>query len=109
MLGLQVGIDVLPGESQNIVDVDAPEAVTVAILGSPELDAASIDPLSLRLMGAPTVKNDGGTTHRLADVNGDGIVDLTVWFSARDMRLGDNDTSVRIEGRTRDGIPLEGK
>ena len=54
---VEVEIDILPGETRNIVDPASADAVPVAILGSLTLDAASIDPTSLRLAGAAVVKD----------------------------------------------------
>ena len=48
---IEVRIDVLPGESKNIIDRDAAGAIAVAVLGSPNLDARSFDPASLRFAG----------------------------------------------------------
>ena len=62
---IEVRIDVLPGESKNIIDRDAAGAIAVAVLGSPNLDARSFDPASLRFAGAPIVKNDRGETHEI--------------------------------------------
>src|SRR5262245_9408147 len=104
-----VTIDVLPGESRNLVDTDSGEPVAVAILGSSELDAERIDPVSLRLLGAPIVKSDAGAEHLLEDVNGDGALDLVVWFSPHDLRLSDSDTTAVLFGTTRDGVRLSGR
>src|SRR5262245_7787162 len=95
---IQVAIDVVPGDEKNVVVRDATDSVEVALLGSVELDARSIDPASLRFAGAPIVKNGAGETHRLDDVNGDGLADLVVLFSTRRLRLDDTMTSAAIEG-----------
>jgi len=106
---VQVAIDILPGESRNLVDADAPDAIPVAILASPSLDPRIVEPASLRLMGASIVKNAEGASHTLTDVNGDGYPDLIVWFAAREIRIGDGDEVARLEGTTIDGVPLSGR
>lgn len=44
---LAVRIDVLPGAWPNTTSFDAPAAIDVAILGSPEVDATTVDGASL--------------------------------------------------------------
>ena len=106
---IPVTIDILPGEARNLIDTEAGGTVPVAVLGSPAFDPRTIDPLSLRLMGAPVVKNGEGIAHELRDVNGDGREDLVVWFASREIRLGDGDATARLEGATLDGSPIEGR
>lgn len=106
---ISVEIDILPGEARNIVDPESPSTVRAALLGSETLDAQSIEPLSLRLAGAAIVKDDAGATHVLADVNGDGRLDLVVQFAARALQLHDADTVAVLEGSTVDGAPLRGQ
>ena len=109
VLGVQVRIDLLPGEPKNIVDTEGPSAVPVAVLATVEFDPRLVEPASLRLMGAPTVKNTEGRDHLFEDVNGDGRDDLVVWFAARELRIGDDDTVGRLEGRTKDGVTVFGR
>ena len=103
-----MSIDILPGETRNIVDPLNGDTLPVAVLGSPTLDVLTIDPLSVRLHRTAPVKSDEGATHRIEDVNADGLPDLIVWFSARELRLADHETSVRSEALTRGGARLEG-
>jgi subtilisin-like proprotein convertase family protein len=106
---IEVAIDVLPGESGNIIARDAGGTIAVAVLGSANLDPRVIDPVSLRFAGAPVVKDDAGETHRLEDVNGDGRVDLVVEFAARQLRIDDTMTTAALTGKTRDGRPIFGR
>src|SRR4029453_3196996 len=100
---IQVPIDILPGEARNLVDTEGPSPVSVALLATDSFDPRAVEPTSLLLMGAPTVKNADGLDHLLRDVNGDGRDDLLVWFAARELRIGDDDAVARLEGRTKDG------
>lgn len=106
---IQVSIDVLPGESRNIVDPEAPDVIPVAVLGSPSFDPHAVEPESLRLLGAPVVKNERGDTHAFEDANGDGRLDLVVWFAASQIRLADADTRAVLEGTTRNGSRIVGR
>ena len=102
-------IDILPGEVRNLVDPGGPDTVTVAVLGSATLDVRSIRPESLRLGGAPIVKDATGATHSVRDVNGDGRLDLIVQFAAGQIQLSDADTSAVLEGTTVGGALLRGR
>src|SRR5262245_25329517 len=99
----RVKIDILPGEPGNLVARTPGEVVEVAVLGSPQLDATALLPESLSLAGATVVKDDAGATHRLADVNGDGRLDLIVRFLAKDLQLAESATRATLHGTTRDG------
>jgi subtilisin-like proprotein convertase family protein len=106
---IQVPIDILPGEARNLVDTEGPSPVSVALLATDSFDPRAVEPTSLLLMGAPTVKNADGLDHLLRDVNGDGRDDLLVWFAARELRIGDDDVVARLEGRTKDGTGVSGR
>ncbi len=104
-----VAIDILPGEARNLVDPRGWEPVVVAVLGSATLDVQAIPPESLRLGGAPIVKDAAGATHRLEDINGDGRLDLVVQFAPREIQLSDAERTVVLEGVTVDGRRLRGQ
>ncbi|HJQ97378.1 MAG TPA: proprotein convertase P-domain-containing protein, partial [Candidatus Polarisedimenticolaceae bacterium] len=106
---IRVPIDILPGEARNIVDPESPEPVAVAILASPVFDPRSIVPESVRLAGAAIVKRDDGATHAFEDADGDGRLDLVVWFRAGELRLGDETTSAVLTGWARDGRAIEAR
>src|SRR5262245_9829636 len=97
----RVKIDILPGEAGNLISRMPGEVVEVAVLGSAELDVTGLDPESLRLAGATIVKDDAGATHALADVNGDGRMDLVVRFLAKDLELAESATRATLHGTTR--------
>ncbi len=105
----RVKIDILPGEPGNLVARTPGEVVEVAVLGSDALDATALLPESLRLAGATVIKDDAGATHTLADVNGDGRLDLIVRFLGRDLRVADGATRMVLHGTTREGAPVEGE
>ena len=82
--------------------------MTVAVLGSRDLDVQSVDVASLRLAGAALAKDAEGRTHILDDINADGYLDLLVQFTPRQMRVGMNETAVVLEGKGLDGLDLRG-
>ena len=104
-----VKIDILPGEPGNLVARTPGEVVEVAVLGSADLDVTALVPESLRLAGATVIKDDAGATHTLADVNGDGRLDLIVRFLAKDLRLPEAATRAALHGTTRDGLPARSR
>lgn len=74
-----VHIDVMPGSNTNPIHSDGNGVIPVAILSSPDFDASSVDPSTVRLDGqAVRVKGKSGNSSSLQDVNGDGLVDLVV-------------------------------
>jgi hypothetical protein len=72
--------------------------------GGPGLDAAQVDPASLRLGG----RRSSPVTTKVEDVDGDGIADLVIAFRATDVDLPMGSASVCLTGTRRDGVPFEG-
>jgi len=70
----------------------SPGQVSVAILGSAQLDVSEIENSSLRMQGAPTV----GT--QLLDINGDGFPDLVATFDMAAIRLHPSAKKARVTG-----------
>jgi len=105
---IAVAIDVLPGETDNLVDVAAMEALPVAILSGPAFDPWEVDPTSIRLGGAPVVKQPSGLVAVWEDLNGDGRDDLRVEVEARALSLGEGRTRFTLTGRMRDGGAILG-
>src|SRR5262245_16503349 len=106
---IQVAIDPMPADAKKIVDLGRDEAIEVAVLGSADLDVRSIDPVSLRFAGAPIAKDVAGETHRLDDVNGDGMIDLVVRFATKRLRLDETMTTAELTGKTWDGTAVDGR
>ena len=77
--------------------------LTVAVMGSPNLDVNEIDPSSLRLHGAAAV------TTQLFDLNGDGYPDLVATFEMSAMRLHPSAKKVRLSGWLKDSSMLFGE
>jgi hypothetical protein len=58
--GREVRIHLAPGEDRNAVDPRSRGDLPAAVLGSPAIDAADLDPGTLRLEGVPPLKDDAG-------------------------------------------------
>lgn len=94
-------IDVLPGDSRNVVKLKENRVITVAVLGSAEFDVTTIDAGTVRFGTWNAVE-----VHRHAhmeDANGDGIADLIFHFRCMDAGLQVGDTTVRLTARLLDG------
>lgn len=103
---IQVEVDILP----NQIKLGSNAALPVAILGSTDFDPSQVDPATVTLAGALVAVNAKGKyKSSLGDVNGDGRPDLVLHFITAQLSLQPGDTSVLLEGKTRDGIPIAGE
>ncbi len=94
-------IDVLPGDSGNIIKLKENRMIAVAILGSAAFDVTTIDAGTVKLGPGNAVE-----VHRhahLKDANGDGIADLVFHFRCMDAGLQVGDTTVGLTARLLDG------
>ncbi len=122
-----VDIDIKPRHCPNFLDIKSNGVISVAIVGTPNLDVSTIDPDSVRLEGIAPVggrdKQDVTTPvvgrQDVCDctTGGDDIADLSFTFSIPELRvaLGDLEPVDEVEvvltltGVLRDGTPFEGK
>jgi hypothetical protein len=75
--------------------------VPVAILSTPDFDAATVDPKTVTLAGAPVKKKKKNKPMAsLEDVNKDGYVDMMVHIDTRQLDLNKGDTIAYLEGMT---------
>ena len=104
----RVKIDVLPGEASKFIDASTRFKVPVAILSSIDFDASTVNPVSVRLAGAPISKNRKGQLGFLTDVNGDGRTDLVVYVSVFSLDLEPGTSEALLTARTFDGTSVSG-
>ncbi|MCI0636000.1 MAG: hypothetical protein L0206_19105 [Actinobacteria bacterium] len=101
----EVGIDVKPGSARNRIGSPRRGGVRVALLGSQELDVATVDPTRLEF----------GPNRALAiappsssDVNRDGFRDLVARFRKRETGIVRGDQQACVHGQLLDGTRFEG-
>jgi hypothetical protein len=104
-----VQIDIKPGDSHNNVTPNSNKLIAVAILSSPDFDAATVDVPTVAFGPAAA---SAATGSHLRDVDKDGDKDLVLGFRARDTGISPGDTQACLTGRTAGGegigINIEG-
>lgn len=106
-----VAIDIQPQQFPNLIDLNSPDPLLVAILSTAGFDATRVVPGSLRLAGASvqsTARIPGRVQARGEDVNGDGRADLLVEFEVQRLQFRAHDTVAELWGWTEDGGPFTG-
>ena len=105
---VEVDVDIKPGSDPNCFNSDGHGVIPVAILGSADFDASTVDPFTVSLDGAEVrVKGKSGNAGSLEDVNGDGYQDLVVHI-IDDSAYTSGDFMATLQGFTYDGVPIEG-
>jgi hypothetical protein len=101
-------LDLEPKDATNSVYPGSQDRVTVAILGSATFDAATVDPATATLEGAPA--RDVSRLHPLSlrDVNRDGCLDRILQFDAARMVVTETTEVVRLDAKTRSGEAVLG-
>ena len=103
---IEVVIDIKPGSFPNSVNPGNKGVVPVAVLTTPEFDAATVDPATARFgpAAAPIAHAHG----HLEDVDGDGDVDLMLHFRTALTGIACGDTEAVLTAETFGGDPVFG-
>jgi hypothetical protein len=108
-LARSVNIDIKPGSYPNSINLGSQGNVPVAIFGSSDFDATTVDPLTVTLAGASVrIKGKGTPMSSFEDLNGDGHTDIFVHVDTTALELSEGDTEAVLEGETYDGIKIRG-
>jgi hypothetical protein len=106
-----VNIDIKPGSYPNAINLGSAGVVPVAILSSPDFDATTIDPSTLRLAGA-AVGMVGKSSKLLcssSDINSDERVDLVCQFTTAEIALQTGDAVAVVVGKTYTNLQIKGQ
>jgi len=108
---IEVGVDIKPGSDPNTINLGSNGKVPVAILGSADFDATTVDPYSVTLAGASVLLKGKAQTPMASveDVNEDGYDDLVVHVDTEALELSEDDTIAILEGETDDDTPIIGE
>lgn len=101
----QVTIDVKPGSSTNPINLKSKGVIPVAVLTTPDFDAATIDPFTACLGAACSEAH--GQTH-LEDVDGDGDLDAVLHFDTQATGIQPGDTEVCLTANAANGETITG-
>lgn len=104
-----VHIDIKLHQFPNRINLGSHGTVPVAILSSATFDARTVDPLTVKLAGAPVkLRNNGTPMASFQDVNGGGFSDLVVHVIIEALHLTPTDTEAALEGKLFDGRHIRG-
>ncbi len=102
---IEARLDFEPKDPENAL---RPGVLEVAILSGPLFDAATIDPATVTLAGAPSRVEHRANQAGLRDVDGDRRLDRLVRFDADRLALAPGTAVVRLDARTREGRVVVG-
>ena len=104
-LSQTVDIDIEPGGTPNSINPRSRGVIPVAILGSADFDAASVDGTTVRFGPASAADASGG---HLEDVNRDGRLDLVLHFDTQAAGIACGQSSATLIGKTAGGKTIQG-
>ena len=101
--GIEVEIDIKPGDDPNPINLKAKGVVPVAVLTTDDFDASNVDPVSVLFAGATPLR------WVMEDVDLDGDMDLLFFFKNQELELDENSTEATLTGLTFEGVPILGQ
>lgn len=95
-------IDIKPGSFPNSVNLGSPGVVPVAILTTATFNAADVDPSTVVLEDAPSLR------WAFEDVDGDGDIDMILHFNKREVTVEPGQIEACLHGFTLGGVEFQG-
>ena len=106
----QINIDIKPGNDELApINPKARGVIPVALLGSAEFDALTVDPDSLTFGPTGNEKSLRRCHMQGEDVNGDGRPDVVCQFENQEARFARGDLEGTVRGKTSAGREFEGR
>ena len=103
---LFVEIDIKPGSFPNSINPSSNGVIPVAILGTSDWDASTVEPTSLKFTAVgnvPTLDTSNAIGFGFEDVNGDGFLDLVAHFPTQTTGINCLTTMGLLYGHDMDG------
>lgn len=101
--GIEVDIDIKPGEEPNPINLKSKGEVPVAVLTTDDFDSSTIDPVSVLFAGAAPLR------WVMEDIDLDGDMDYLFFFKNQELNLDENSTEAALTGLTFDDVPIAGQ
>jgi len=102
---ITVSIDIKPWSCPNSINLKSKGVVPVAIRTSSTFDAPTMVNVSTVLFAGASPVPDKMS---IEDADGDGDIDLILFFKTQDLALSPGDTSATLTGYTTGGMPFIG-
>lgn len=99
---LEVTIDIKPNTLNNTIRLTSRGSLPVAILTTPDFDAATVDPSTVLFAGASPLR------WAVEGIDQDGDLDLVLYFKIQELELDEYTTEITLTGATFDGTLIQG-
>jgi hypothetical protein len=104
-------IDIIPGDSKNIVRTSSGRVIPVAIFGSGDLNVTAINPRTIRLNGVDIMlvgKSDKSLCYQ-TDINDDSYEDLVCDVRIMGFKVDEGEYKIILKAATYNGQSLRGE
>lgn len=103
---MRVSIDVKPGDTPTTIEPGRQGMIPIAILTTPQFDAATVDTSTIRI--GPTGTEAAIFRSNLDDVDRDGDIDMLLLVRVQEMAVKCGNTTISLKAKTTAGRQIEG-